>query len=129
MVKDKLKYYIGYEYQVIIPLMYIKEHSNCDVIEITQFQMLDYRIKSAQEFAYNNIRVEFETGNNGLLKFVSDYGNYVEIIEIGDDMYYRLKPTFTSDIYEEMISKLDASLKEILFNDEIIKSCFNEKKF
>jgi len=126
-MKDKSRYYIGYEYQVIIPLMYIRENSNVDIVEITQFQMLDYRIKTAQEFAYNNINVEYETGNNVLLKFKKDFSNYVLVLENGDELSYRLSDDFTSQMFDYMLSKLDDDIRSVLTDKEIIKSSVYDK--
>lgn len=124
---DRQIYFIGYEYQVIIPLMYIRGYNNDDVIEITQYQMLDYRIKCAQEFVFNNIKVEFETGRNGLDSFIEKFGSYVEVLELGDELSYRLKSSFTNLMYNEMLSKLDDSIKNILINNDIIKSSIEER--
>lgn len=126
-MKDKSRYYIGYEYQVIIPLMYIRENSNVDIVEITQFQMLDYRIKAAQEFAYNNINVLYETGNNGLIKFKKDFSDYVLVLENGDELSYRLSDDFTSQMFEHMLSKLDDDIRSVLTDKEVIKSSIYEK--
>ncbi len=125
---DKAKYKIKYEYQIIIPLMYLREHSNNDEsVEITRFQMIDYRVKTAQEFAYNNIIVEYETGIDAFPRFIKEFSKYIEIIETNEDMIFRLKSNFNEEIYHTMLRKVEEEVKSVLTNKEIIKSTLYEK--
>lgn len=89
--------------------------------------MLDYRIKCAREFAYNGIKVKFETGNNGLLNFTNDYSDYIEVIDNGNEVIYRLKDSFTFDMYVSMLTKLNDEVRKIMTDMEIIKSALDEK--
>lgn len=120
--------YIGYEYQVFIPLLYLRDKANTESVELTQFEMIDYRIKTAQEFAYKDIKVQYETGQTGIDKLSKSFSDYVEVINSTDKTFYILKDNINLDnFYENLLSMLDPEIIQVLTNEETIKSCFKER--